>query len=327
DEGVDDEGVDDEAVDDEGVDDEGVDDEGDNVEEYGTSYWNERGERVTNNVSGDDSRVIIDRVVPFIESAAREQKPFYAVVWYHAPHLPVVAGPKYTAMYPESDPYEAHYFGCITAMDEQLGRLRSTLRRLGIADNTLVTFCSDNGPEGASRKVAGAGKGAPGSAGPFRGRKRDLYEGGIRVPAIIEWPTRISAGSRTDFPAVTSDYVPTFLEAIGKPLPSDRQFDGVSLIPVLQLRGTEHLRSRPIAFEFAGKSALIDNRFKLIRCPHGAKQGNTAILPTGTGQYELYDIIADPEESNDIAADHRDIVDHMSEQLARWQAECQHDLE
>ena len=124
---------------------------------YGTAYWNEKGARVTENLRGDDSRVIMDRAIPFIRAAAKKEQPFFTIVWFHAPHLPVVAGPEYTKLYAKHEKFAQHYYGCITALDEQVGRLRKELRTLGIADNTLVTFCSDNGPEGNARHPAALG--------------------------------------------------------------------------------------------------------------------------------------------------------------------------
>ena len=166
---------------------------------YGTAYWNERGERVVDNLDGDDSRVIMDRVLPFVRAAVRDEVPFFAVVWFHTPHKPVVAGPRYLESYAgESDPQRRAYFGSLTAMDDQLGRLRSTLRELGVATDTMLWFCSDNGPEGRAQK-------APGSAAPLRGRKRSLYEGGVRVPGLLEWPRRIRSGRVTAVPCSTSD--------------------------------------------------------------------------------------------------------------------------
>ena len=158
---------------------------------YNTRYFNEQGKVITENLRGDDSRVIMDRAIPFIEKAAGAKKPFFSIIWFHTPHLPVVAGPRHAAMYKKYDKHKMHYFGCITAMDEQIGRLRNRLKQLGIANNTLVTFCSDNGPEGSSK--------APGSAGGLRGRKRSLYEGGVRVPSVIEWPSKIKAGERDEY--------------------------------------------------------------------------------------------------------------------------------
>ncbi|HSP42059.1 MAG TPA: sulfatase-like hydrolase/transferase, partial [Luteolibacter sp.] len=216
---------------------------------YGTRYWNERGGEVTENLAGDDSRVIMDRVIPFVEKAASGKKPFFAVLWFHTPHMPVVAGPDHVKPYAEYDVYRRNYYGCISAMDEQVGRLRETLRKAGVAENTLLCFASDNGPEGKAGR-------APGSAGPFHGRKRDLYEGGIRVPAMIEWPARVKPGRRSGFPAVTSDYLPTVLDIIGKPLPEKRVIDGVSLLPLIDGKADE--RASPIGFAFGKQSALSD---------------------------------------------------------------------
>ncbi|MFV2068666.1 MAG: sulfatase-like hydrolase/transferase, partial [Pirellulales bacterium] len=118
---------------------------------FGTYYWNELGERITDNLQGDDSRVIMDRAVPFIEQSVREGDPFFAVIWFHAPHLPVVAGEAYTRRYAAHDLYHRNYYGCITALDEQVGRLRARLRSLEVADRTMVWFASDNGPVGGKR--------------------------------------------------------------------------------------------------------------------------------------------------------------------------------
>ncbi|MCA9271088.1 MAG: sulfatase-like hydrolase/transferase, partial [Planctomycetales bacterium] len=89
---------------------------------YGTRYWT-NGKEVTDNLRGDDSRVVMDRALPFMQQAARAGKPFFAVIWFHAPHLPVVAGPEYAKIYAKHDSHRRNYFGCITALDEQVGRL------------------------------------------------------------------------------------------------------------------------------------------------------------------------------------------------------------
>ena len=286
------------------------------AEPYGTHYWNHHGEMVTDNLEGDDSRVIMDRAVPFIEQAAKQDQPFFVIVWFHTPHLPVVAGPEHVKPYAQYESYARNFYGCVTAMDEQVGRLRKTLRDAGVAENTLVTFCSDNGPEGAK----GA---APGSAGPFRGRKRDLFEGGIRVPGVIEWPARIAAGSSTDYPAVTSDYLPTILDVLGFEMPDARPIDGLSLLPVFE--DTSLQRTSAIGFEFSGKTALIDNRYKLVNYPSGAREGNSAksSRKARNRQSMLFDLLADPGESSNIAADHPEIVARMADELTEWRASCE----
>ncbi|MCA9016192.1 MAG: sulfatase-like hydrolase/transferase, partial [Planctomycetaceae bacterium] len=264
-------------------------------------YWNEAGEIVNDNLSGDDSRIIMDRAVPFIQQSVAEQKPFFCVIWFHTPHLPVVAGPRYRAMYAKYDLYHANYYGCITAMDEQIGRLRAQLKQLHAAENTMLWFCSDNGPEGNAS--------APGSAGPFRGRKRDLTEGGIRVPALLEWPGKITPGSKTSFPMVTSDYLPTILAAAGLAIPESRPLDGINLLPVLEQNLQE--RQQPIGFQFQKNAAWMTQQYKLL---HTRQRGND--------QYQLFDLLADPGETKDVSQDHPELVKQYQADLQRWIQSC-----
>jgi arylsulfatase A-like enzyme len=114
-------------------------------------FWH-NGKIETENLQGPAARVVMGRAIPFMHRAVKNNQPFFATVWFHEPHEPVVAGPEYRAMYKEYSEGQQHYYGCITAMDEQIGRLRKELSDLGIADNTMVWFCSDNGPEGMTSK-------------------------------------------------------------------------------------------------------------------------------------------------------------------------------
>ena len=267
-------------------------------EPFGTAYWNESGEVVTENLAGDDSRIIMDRAVPFIESAVKDKKPFFAVIWFHAPHLPVVAGEKHLAPYGAiGDPSHKHYFGCITALDEQLGRLRKKLREVNVAQDTLLFYCSDNGPEGRSQR-------APGSSGGLRGRKRSLYEGGVRVPAFLEWPGRFADAQKITAPCVTSDYLPTILDILNVPLP-DRPLDGISLLPLLS--GKAEKRGRPIGFASGKQAVWMEDRYKLVRRRESVS---------------LYDIVADREESKDLAQSKPERVASMTKKLDAWLASC-----
>jgi arylsulfatase len=268
---------------------------------YGTSYWTGPETRATENLDGDDSRVIMDRVIPFIESAAAAQKPFLAVVWFHAPHLPVVAGEKHLEMYADESGRKQHYLGCISAIDDQIGRLRLRLRKLGIADNTMVWFCSDNGPEGNA--------GAPGSAGGLRGRKRSLWEGGVRVPGLLEWPARIERARTTAIPCSTSDYFPTIMDIVGGK--AANPLDGVSLLPLIA--GKMKRRPLGIGFESRNRVAWIDNRYKLVR------EGKTAKL-------KLYDLEADPGETRDLAKTKPEVFSRLQANLASWRASCKRSL-
>jgi len=275
---------------------------------YGTYYWRQDGTKVTENLEGDDSRVIMDRAVPFIRNAADKSKPFFAVIWFHTPHLPVLTGPKYRKMYSQYSEDQQHYYGCITALDEQVGRLRSELRGLGIADNTMVWFCSDNGPEGKDGK---SGR-SRGSAGPFRGRKRSLLEGGVRVPGLLEWPAHIKTGRMTDIPCSTLDYFPTVMDTLGFKMKGQPEpVDGVSLLPLIEGKMTE--RSMPIGFESRNQVSLTGNRYKI----YSKDKGKT---------YMLFDLLEDPGENKDLAAEKPQVLESMKTALAKWRKSCKDSL-
>jgi len=259
--------------------------------ELSVSYWDETGAKVTDNLAGDDSRVIMDRVLPFVRESAERERPFLAVVWFHTPHKPVVAGPDYAALYADLDGYERNYYGAITAMDEQIGRLREELRALGISQHTLLWFCSDNGPIG--------------EGGDLRGKKGDLTEGGLRVPGVLEWPARVPEGRSCAVRATTSDLLPTVLAAAGVPLPGGRPYDGIDLLPAID--GELRERPTPIVFESERAIALIEGAFKLLSVDRGES-------------FELYDLAADPGERDDLAAERPERVVAMSETLRRWLA-------
>lgn len=275
-----------------------------------TKYWEGPAKFATENLEGDDSRVIMDRAIPFIRGAVGKKSPFFAVIWFHAPHTPVVAGPAYLSMYPGYDDDRRHYYGCITAMDEQVGRLRQELRKLGAEQNTLIFFVSDNGPAGEGGGIVQhAGGRQQGSAGLFRGRKGSLLEGGIRVPALLEWPGKIPGPIKVSGSFCTSDFVPTVLAATG--------YDTKKYL--LALDGSSMLneqgrllndRRRPLAFKSYAQRAYIDGQYKI----YSDDDGN---------HYELYDLLNDPGESKDLSAANGERVKSMSAALDEWIASCQ----
>lgn len=241
---------------------------------------------------GGAARVVVDRAIPFMKEAVDQERPFLAVIWFNAPHEPIKAGPEYLAMY-EGHGDAAHYYGCITEMDEQVGRVRESLRGWGIADNTLIFFCSDNGPEGKSVK----GKKAGTTAG-LRGRKRSLYDGGVRVPAIAEWPGNLEGGTTVEVPLSTLDYFPTIQSLVGYSMPDQRPIDGQDIMPILAEKTDK--RSKAIPFRAKSGATLVKDRFKLI-------------LPKG----ELYDLSTDWSEKNNIAGAHPERVQSMRRELLK----------
>lgn len=264
-------------------------------------YFN--GEITTENLSGDDSRVIMDRVVPFIESAVNEEKPFLSVIWFHTPHEPVVAGPEYKAMYSSYSEGKQHYYGCITAMDDQIGRLYNKLQDLNIDDNTIIFFCSDNGPEGKEESDD-----RPGSTGGLRGRKRSLYCGGTGVPAFIVWPGKTDTPSTSNYVSGTLDYLPTILDALDIEMPDNRPIDGISLLPMLN--GTETERPRPLPFMTnRGKAAWIDGDLKFIT-------NNKGIVS------EVYNLRTDRYETTNLRSQYPEKIEKINKHIHAWNFSC-----
>jgi len=272
---------------------------------YGNDYFVGPGQTVTENTRGDDSRVIMDRALPFIRGAVERQQPFLAVIWFHTPHSPVVGGPKYRQMYADQPEPAQHYYACITAMDEQVGRLREELKRLGVDGNTMLWFCSDNGParQGSPRHV--------GSNGGLSGYKLSIREGGIRVPGLLVWPEEIKRPRTVAAPCVTSDYFPSILDALGIQLPTDRIYDGISLLPLI--RGQRESRDAPIGFLNKGgnEAVWMEDRYKLIATSKGT---------------QLYDVPADAAEKENLVGDRPAVKTRMQVALETWKAEVMKEL-
>lgn len=262
-------------------------------------YFDENGP-VRETFRGDDSRVIVDRALPFIQTQAEAQRPFLAVIWFHTPHHPVFSDPQYRSLYPDASEGEQHYWGAVSAMDAQIGRLRASLGAWGALENTMLWFCSDNGPAANY----------PGVSGGLRGGKGTLWEGGVRVPGLLEWPAVVKSPARVDLPVSTSDYFPTMLEAVGAPAP-DRVLDGISLMPVLRgiSRGSrEEIQPRPpLYFEHANSVAMINGNQKLV----AEVDGDALKLP------RLYPSMREVDAEAQTSGPE---VDRWLEQLRQWRA-------
>ena len=269
-------------------------------------YWTGPGQMVDQWLDGDDSEIIMDRALDFIKRQSTQADPFLALIWFHAPHSPVVAGGEHRELYSGLSMEEQHWFGSITAMDKQIGRLRSFLKESGISDNTILWFCSDNGPSYIHKHN---------SAGPLRGKKAELYEGGIRVPAMLEWPAEFPDPGIVDDPVSTSDFYPTLLAIANIKMDKQSALDGEDILPVLQGKAG---RKAPIAFLSPLPSrlrkqetteeeqyALIDRQFKLISMDNG-------------NSFQLYDLQADEGENSDISGEKGEVYSEMKQQLQVW---------
>lgn len=270
-------------------------------------FWVGPGKFVDSWLAGDSSEIIMDKALEFIRGQVDERKPFLAVIWFHTPHTPIVAGNHDRARYPDQSIEAQHWYGSITAMDRQIGRLRQHLRDLGVADDTLLWFNSDNGPSYIHDYN---------SAGPFKGKKAELTEGGIRVPAIVEWPAGLTGGRAIAAPMSTSDLYPTLLAAAGLSSPETQPaLDGINVLPLLS--GETSRRQTPIGFQSPIRGSDYDADRDQLQF---ALSGDRYKLFSGDGgsTWELYDLENDPSESANIAVSHAPLVDEMRHQLDKW---------
>jgi len=194
-------------------------------------------------------------------------------------------------------------------MDEQIGRLRAKLRELGIEKNTLLFFCSDNGPSSTHKGIA--------SAGPFKGHKHQMYEGGILVPACVEWPGTIEPGKATDVRCSTVDFFPTIASVVDYSFSKskERPIDGIDLLPIIEGKVTQ--RANPLFFGYrrlyqgVDGQALISGDYKILK--EAKKNGRT----------RLYNLASDPFEKNDLAKEKPEVLKALSKALADIDKSCQ----
>ena len=188
----------------------------------------------------------------------------------------------------------------ISRLDAQVGRLLRTLGQKGIAENTLILFTSDNGPH----REGGNDPEFNDSNGPLRGIKRDLYEGGVRVPLIALWPGHTPAGQTSDYVGAFWDFLPTFAELAGAEAPAET--DGLSMVPVLTGRASEQPKHEFLYWEFhegsGSKQAVRMGQWKGVKL-------------SPEGPLELYDLSADIGEQSEVSAQHPDVVAKIEDYL------------
>ncbi|WP_435021965.1 sulfatase family protein [Tundrisphaera sp. TA3] len=250
------------------------------------------------------SQVVVDEAIDFIGKAG--DRPFAVFVTFHAPHEIIETPEAYRAMYAdEADPTVRDYYGSVSLVDHEVGRLLATLDANNLREKTLVLFTSDNGPEGLKRYPKAVH--SHGSAGPLRGQKLSMYEGGIRVPGIVRWPGRVRAGTVSDEPVAFFDLLPTLCAATGTPVPDHLGLDGVDARAALEGKAVE--RPRPLAWQY--DRAIGGPPWTLA-----VRQGPWKLLAdAGMREFALYDLVEDPAERRDRASDRPDLVEALKRGL------------
>jgi arylsulfatase A-like enzyme len=296
---------------------------------------------------GRDS-MIYDAAIEFIEK--HQEGPFYLNVWGHISHHPIEPPQSYVDQFKDlivdesrfdaamkekfamckelGGDVNAHvraYLADVNSMDDNVGRLLAKIDALGLRENTIVVFSSDQGPaplrsagETKDKKKSGNARNrdelrlnAMGDTGILRGGKHGMYEGGVRIPFIIRWPGHVPAG-RVDEKSVLSgaDWLPSLCQITGTPLPKIA-FDGED-VSAAWLGKEENVRTKPLLWKTSApgsESGIREAQWKLI---HPTRKNG--------GDLELYDILADPAESKNVAAQHLDIVKRLSTTVEAWVA-------
>ena len=272
-----------------------------------------------------------ERTVSFIEKSHKAKKPFFINLWIHEPHTPFHTVPKYQWRFPDLDKKDNIYASVLSHADDRIGEVLDALDRLEIADNTLVIFSSDNGPARASKPgdlklfydtATGAGWGvnaAKGITGGRKGYKGCLMEGGIGVPFIARWPKKIAAGQIDEYSPISAvDLLPTFCELAGVELPESYRPDGVSQVKALTGKSRDPLRLKPLFWKMnAPYPARKDKPDHWVS--YAVVHKNWKLVSSKDSSYvELYDIVKDPLETNDLKDKHADVTQQLISKIENW---------
>jgi arylsulfatase A len=247
---------------------------------------------------------VAKEAVSWLTKKRDPHKPFFLAVWTHEPHYPIASAARYEQLHTGiNDPAERTYRANVTQLDDAFGMVMQALDDVGAADDTLVFFTSDNGPEGDGAKGPGRGL-----TGGLRERKRSVYEGGHRVPGLVRWPGRIQPGAESDLTVIGSDVFPTVLAAAGLAPPAGLTLDGVNLLPALG--GSSIERPEPLYWRWGGKVAYREGDWKLVADEPLAKP-------------ELYNLATDRAEAHDLAEREPQRLAGMLERLRAHTAEIE----
>ena len=251
-------------------------------------------------VNGYMTDLITERAIRFIDQS--KQQPFFLEVAYNAAHWPFQV-PDKPSVAPDNarfvQPHEEHtstradYAAILERADQGVGRIVSTLEKLGLTRNTLVIFTNDNGGEWLSRNA------------PLFHRKTTIWEGGIRVPLIMKWPARIPAGRTTPQAGFVFDLTTTILAAAGAAVPAEARFEGINLLPVVT--GQTPVVERTLFFRVTG-----------ARAQRAVRQGDWKLLLDGGGVF-LYNLRSDMGERNDLAKERPEIARRLRPLILEWE--------
>jgi arylsulfatase A-like enzyme len=265
---------------------------------------------------------LTDRAIDFIQRHKAE--PFFLYLPHFGVHGPHQAKPEWIERFRDKPPVGGHrnptYAAMIASIDQSVDRILQTLDHLGLAENTVVIFTSDNGGVGGyHREGIARAADAPTDNAPLRSGKGSLYEGGTRVPLIVRWPRQIAAGSKCDQPTIHVDFYPTLLELTGAPLPA-HVLDGESLVP-LWTKPQHSLERKAIYQHFPGYLGAGANTWRTTPVTTIQQDEWKLLEFLEDGRLELYNLRDDIGESNNLALRQPERTRELHQRLVAWRAE------
>ena len=283
-------------------------------------------------LEGYSCQVVADEAIDWLEDHRDPAKPFFLFACFHEPHEPIASPPELVSQYPKATKRgEALYYANVTNMDRAVGRMMKALDELKLADNTLVVFTSDNGPE-TLKRYQGAWR-SHGSPGPLRGMKLHVYDGGIRVPGIVRFPGRVDPGQEVTEPVGAIDLLSTCCELAGVETSGDRALDGTSLMPLLA--GDPIERQTPLYWHYYlaignPKAAMRVGNYMILGHwdgslnPGGVNAANCKVIKEAKlTEFELYNVRKDVAQEHNLAEEEPERLESLAAKLVKKYREVQ----
>lgn len=310
------------------------------------NYWweNTTAEHGVSNLTwstgDDDALYVADSFDRFLATRAAAAAPFFSQLSFHNCHIPFIGTPDARERCrsgetcalpldgaPAYSDAELDYYSCLTELDNSVGKVLTSLDTHGYGPNTLVWFTTDNGPEvncpplGICAGTEARPLEGPGSTGPFRGRKRDVFEGGHRVPALVSWPSVVKGPPRESWDFVTTmDFLPTVMEILGVERPLDQQswaMDGRSILPLL--KGENNLPPHGMGWWYFSRTPDSTHGFGFRYGDWKYIQGSfSCTLPSVCGVPQLYNLSSDPGEREDLSAAYPEVLKDLMARFSSW---------
>ncbi|QHV94539.1 sulfatase family protein [Spirosoma endbachense] len=261
----------------------------------------------------NSSKLAVDESIDFLRRN-RGKSPMFLNIWLKDPHTPLAPSARQRKPFKGLEPDKETYYSVLADADYHIGRLIDSLAKMGLDDNTLLIFTSDNGPANyAPARIAGSTAG-------LKGRKTDIFEGGVNVPLIIRWPGHVAAGAVDTLSVLSAvDLLPTFCELAGNKLPKEFKPDGESFANLLQKRPFK--RSKPLFWEWRFPYLGTDRNRQNSWANIAVRDGDWKLIANNSiNRIELYMISVDPFETKNLANDNPEKVKELLNKWNEWKS-------